>query len=126
MRYYRRNMSSLTPTYIKEERPWGTSELFAKDEGSAVKILRVFPNKRFSLQKHAHRAEHWQVIEGWGTAHVDGEDTTISVGSSIDVPLGSVHRLTGGDEGIAVLEIITGAYDENDIERLEDDFGRTN
>lgn len=122
VRYYIGSMP--LPHYYKEERPWGSFERFTENDVSTVKILHVAPGKRFSLQKHAKRAEFWRCIEGSGVATIDGVETPLSVGNEVLIPIGATHRLTAGNEGIAVLEIITGEYDENDIERLEDDFGR--
>lgn len=116
---------SLLPNYDHEERPWGSPERFTKNETTTVKILHVLPNKRFSLQKHAHRSEFWRVIEGGGTVQIGDTIKEVAVGDEVLVPQGELHRLTGGPNGIKVLEIIFGDYDENDIERLEDDFGRS-
>lgn len=123
MRYYRESMNPL-PHYDKEERPWGSPERFTANELSTVKILHVLPGKRFSLQKHAQRSEFWRVIEGSGTVTVGDEVREISLGEQVFIPAGTLHRLEGGPQGIKVLEIIRGEYDEGDIERVEDDFGR--
>lgn len=116
---------SLLSYYSDESRPWGTPERFTSNEATTVKILHVLPNKRFSLQKHGERSEYWRVIEGSGTATVGTEDRAVAKGDVVEIPAGTLHRLTGGNEGISVLEISFGEYDENDIERIEDDFGRT-
>lgn len=111
-------------TPYREERPWGSFEQFTHDEPSTVKIIRVNPGARLSLQRHAKRAEFWQVLDGAGTAEVDGTAIPLAPGVRVAIPLGATHRLSGGPDGLAVLEIATGEFDENDIERLEDDFGR--
>lgn len=116
-------MSVLSNRY-HEDRPWGSFERFTDNEPSEVKFLNVAAGKRFSLQRHAKRAEFWKTIKGSGVAEVDGVEYPMEIGSEVEVPLGSTHRLTGGPEGITVLEIALGEFDENDIERLEDDFGR--
>lgn len=113
------------PHYYKEERPWGFFERCVANEVSTVKILHVLPGKRFSLQKHANRSEFWRVVEGSGTVTVGDKERAIVVGDEVFIPKGTLHRLSGGDTGIKVLEIIQGEYDEKDIERVEDDFGRT-
>lgn len=111
--------------HYKEDRPWGSFERFTANEPATVKILHVESGKRFSLQKHAHRAEYWRVIEGSGRATSGDNVRDVIVGDTIEVPVGAAHRLEGGPDGIRVLEIALGAFDEGDIERLEDDFGRT-
>lgn len=114
----------LLPNYDHEERPWGVPERFTANETTTVKILHVLPGKRFSLQKHAHRSEFWRVIRGSGKVTIGEEIRDFSMGDEVMVGTGMLHRLEGGPEGLDVLEIIFGEYDEHDIERLEDDFGR--
>jgi quercetin dioxygenase-like cupin family protein len=46
-------------------------------------------------------------------------------GDEFEIPAGATHRLAGGEEGIVVLELALGEFDESDIERVADDFGRT-
>ena len=116
---------NLLSHHFQEERPWGSFEDFTLNETTTVKILRVSAGKRLSLQKHAQRSEYWKVIEGDGTAQVNEEIIPIKVGDEVQIHVGDLHRLTGGENGIAVLEISFGTFDENDIERVEDDFGRT-
>lgn len=113
-----------TPGYYKEERPWGSFERFTENEVSTVKLLHLAPGKRFSLQTHAKRAEFWRCVAGSGRVTVGDETRGMSVGDEAMVQQGAKHRLEAGPEGITVLEIITGEYDEADITRLSDDFGR--
>lgn len=114
-----------TPNYYNEERPWGSFERFTENEVSTVKLLHIAPGKRFSLQKHAKRAEFWRCIAGSGKVTVGQEVRPMNMGDEVLVPMGTLHRLEGGPEGITVLEIITGEHDEADIERVADDFGRS-
>lgn len=107
-----------------EERPWGSFEQFTAHETSTVKILRISANSRLSLQTHAHRSEYWQVIEGSGIVQLDQESRELAVGDMVEIPVGTAHRLEGGPNGISVLEIALGDFDENDITRLADDYGR--
>ncbi len=117
-------MSHPLHDYIKEERPWGSFERFIHNEPCSVKILRVEAGKRFSLQTHAKREEFWRVIKGYGKATVGDETKDVRTGDEMLIVVGAKHRLEGGAEGIEVLEIAFGEFDENDIVRLEDDFGR--
>jgi mannose-6-phosphate isomerase-like protein (cupin superfamily) len=114
----------LLPNIYNEIRPWGSFERFTLNEMSSVKILRVSAGKRFSLQKHSKRNEYWKIIEGSGIVQVGDILREVVVGDAVEIPIGSLHRLTGGPEGIACLEICTGEFDEEDIVRTEDDFGR--
>ena len=124
MRYYKESMDTVS-NHHQEERPWGGFEQFTLNEPCTVKILHVDADKRFSLQKHAHRTEFWKVLDGDGVLQIGDEIRTIIRGDMVTVPQGTLHRLTGGVQGLRVLEIAYGEFDENDIERVEDDFGRT-
>ena len=115
---------SLLSNHHEEKRPWGFFEQFTLNESTTVKIVHVDAEKELSLQKHAHRSEYWKVIEGNGTAIVGTEAREVNVGNVVEIPQGTLHRLKGGENGVAVLEISFGNFDENDIERVEDDFGR--
>ena len=99
------------------------------EEGRSFKVKRieVLPGKRLSYQKHAQRAEHWFVVEGSAKVTLDGRDITVSAGEAIDIPIGSAHRVENpGAEDLIFIEVQRGNYlGEDDIVRLEDDFGRT-
>ena len=92
-----------------------------------VKRLLVKPGKKLSLQKHHHRAEHWIVVRGTAEVTVDGTVTTLAENQSIYLPLGCVHRLANpGKIELELIEVQTGSYlGEDDIIRIEDEFGRT-
>ncbi len=116
---------SLLANRYHEDRPWGSFDRFTSNEVSTVKFLHVAAGQRFSLQRHAKRAEFWKTIDGNGVASIDGVDHHMNIGDEVEIPVGATHRLTGGPDGITVLEIALGEFDENDIERLEDDYGRS-
>ena len=107
-------------------RPWGRYEILSEARDHKVKRILVSPGKRLSYQRHKFRAEHWFIVTGSGEVTVSGEIRAVSAGDSIDIAIGELHRIsnTGSDELIFV-EVQTGSYfGEDDIERLEDDFGR--
>jgi mannose-6-phosphate isomerase-like protein (cupin superfamily) len=114
----------MLPDYLHDDRPWGGFDQFTHGTPSTVKILSVLPGKRFSLQRHHKRSEFWRVIEGSGTVTIGEENHEVTVGNEVEIFVGTLHRLAGGPNGIKVLEISLGEFDENDIERVEDDFGR--
>ena len=91
-----------------------------------VKRIEVFPGKRLSYQKHARRSEHWFVIQGTARVTLDDNDIIVKKGESIDIALGSKHRVENpGDELLVFVEVQLGDYlGEDDIVRFEDDFGR--
>ena len=107
-------------------RPWGFFESLIQGDRFQVKRLVVTPGKQLSLQKHYHRAEHWVVVNGTARVTRDNEVTIIRENESIYLPLGCVHRLENpGKIPLALIEVQSGAYlGEDDIERLEDTFGR--
>lgn len=111
-----------------DERPWGNYTILDEGESFKVKRIEVLPNKRLSYQLHHRRSEHWYVIQGTAKVTLDGEDHFRSAGESIDIPVGTAHRVENpGLEKMVFIEVQTGDYfGEDDIVRLEDDFGRAN
>lgn len=109
-----------------EERPWGDFQNFVTNEQVTVKIITVEPGQRLSLQRHRHRAEMWQVLDDAPLDITVGDRRwPAKRGEMIWVPLGSVHRM--GNSGTTtgrILEVGFGDFDEDDIERLEDDYSR--
>ena len=95
-------------------------------EGYKVKRIEVLAGKRLSYQKHAQRAEHWFVTQGTAKATLDGKEIIVKKGEAIDIPLGAAHRVENpGEELMVFIEVQQGDYlGEDDIVRLEDDFGR--
>lgn len=109
-----------------DERPWGSYTILGGGEGYQVKQIVVNPQKRISYQRHAHRSEHWFIVSGSGETVLDGNNHDVGPGDSIDVPIGGLHRIgSTGVEPLIFIEVQLGDYlGEDDIERLEDDFGR--
>ena len=107
-----------------EHRPWGTYEVLLDKPDHKVKEIYVKPNHRFSLQYHDHREEHWVIVEGIGTITQGEIESIIRPGEYAYIPKGSIHRLHGGDEGITFIEVQRGICEEDDIIRIEDDYGR--
>ena len=107
-------------------RPWGSYQDI--DEGPRFRVKRIIvrPGGRLSLQRHKYRAEHWVVVRGEAEV-TRGEDiTTLQPDQSVYIPIGEVHRLENkGAEPLHLIEVQTGEYvGEDDIERLEDLYGR--
>jgi len=99
--------------------------VLAVGEGYQVKRLHLEPNQRFSLQRHQQRSEQWLVLAGRGVVRLGGEDITVQTGQVLAVPVTCVHRASAGREGLEILEVQRGSVlREDDIERLEDDYGR--
>ena len=109
-----------------DRRPWGTFTVLDEGDNFKVKRIEVLPGKRLSYQKHAQRAEHWFVVQGTARVTLDDRDMTVSSGEAIDIAVGSAHRVENpGDELLIFVEVQRGSYlGEDDIVRLQDDFGR--
>lgn len=111
---------------IHDERPWGSYTVLDEGDGYKVKRIEVKPGKRLSYQKHARRAEHWMVVQGTARMTLDGREIMLGPGGVVDIPVGAAHRIENpGEQTIIFIEIQRGDYlGEDDIERLQDDFGR--
>ena len=109
-----------------DQRPWGTFTVLDEADGFKVKRIEVFPGKRLSYQKHAQRAEHWVVVQGTARVTLDDRDIIVAAGEAIDIAIGAAHRVENpGRETLVFIEVQRGGYlGEDDIVRLQDDFGR--
>ena len=107
-------------------RPWGTFTVLDEGDNFKVKRIEVLPGKRLSYQKHSQRAEHWFVVKGTAKVTLDDREITVSAGDAIDIAIGSAHRVENpATETLIFIEVQQGGYlGEDDIVRLQDDFGR--
>ena len=112
------------PQPYREQRPWGEFVRFTQGEPSTVKILTVNPGQALSLQYHLNRDEFWHIISGSGFAQIGKERVELAPGSELFVPRRSEHRISAGEEPVVVLEVSFGTFDETDIVRVEDVYGR--
>ncbi|MDQ3089653.1 MAG: phosphomannose isomerase type II C-terminal cupin domain [bacterium] len=117
-------MESFNEPY-RETREWGSFIRFSKNTSSTVKLLTVNAGQAFSLQKHQKREEGWFVISGNGVIQMGEERNDIEVGKTYFIPKETLHRLEAGDEAVVVLEVSFGEFDEKDITRLDDRYGRS-
>lgn len=113
-------------TNERGDRPWGSYTVLDDSATHKVKRIEVLPGKRLSYQRHAHRAEHWFAVHGTGLVTLDGEQRELHPGEAIDIGLGAAHRIENpGAEVLVFVEVQHGeSFAEDDIERLEDDYGR--
>ena len=109
-----------------EERPWGSWHVLDESDGFKVKRIHVLPHRRMSYQTHAHRSEHWVVVKGTATCILDDVESLVPTGGYVDVPKGAKHRIANAQgEELVIVEVQLGPYTgEDDIVRLEDDYGR--
>ena len=112
----------------KEERPWGSFEHLLDTDYCKVKEIIVKPNQRLSYQYHHERTEHWVVVQGEATVTLDDEEYEYHKGDVVEIPVGTKHRVENKfDKDLIFIETQTGNYfGEDDIVRIEDDYGRNN
>jgi mannose-1-phosphate guanylyltransferase/mannose-6-phosphate isomerase len=108
-------------------RPWGSFTVLEDAHDCKVKRLVVKPGGVLSLQRHQHRSEHWTVVAGEAKVRVGDEERIYHANETVEIPVGSLHRLENpGKDDVHIIEVQTGTYfGEDDIERLEDVYGRT-
>ena len=112
-----------------DRRPWGNYTILDEGDDFKVKRIEVLPNKRLSYQSHRRRAEHWFVVRGTAKVTLNDREIIVKTGEAVDIAVGDKHRVANPDseELLIFIETQTGDYfGEDDIERYDDDFGRTN
>jgi mannose-6-phosphate isomerase len=113
------------PEPLTSERPWGRFTQYCLNEPATVKIIEVKAGSELSLQRHRHRAELWVPLDPTLQVEVDGRVWQPVVDELVWIPAGATHRLSApGTEGGRILEVGFGHFDEGDIERLSDRYGR--
>ena len=107
-----------------ENKPWGSYEVLLDEPNYKVKRIVVDAYQRFSLQYHKHREEHWVIVGGSGTVEIKGREFLAIMRSHWVVLPRETHRATAGPDGLVFIETQTGNCYEEDIVRLDDDYGR--
>lgn len=108
-------------------RPWGSWRTLLEAPGYKVKEIDVKPGCRVSLQRHTRCSED-RIVAGGRARVTRGEDTVhLGSGESVYLPCGIVHHMENvGEELLRIIEVQIGDYlGEDDIERLEDDWRRS-
>jgi mannose-6-phosphate isomerase-like protein (cupin superfamily) len=115
-----------TETVERTQRPWGWYETVSEVSGNKIKRIQVAPGQQLSLQKHSQRAEHWVVTQGTARITLDDKVFDLTIGQHCDIAIGQVHRLANLTDGVVeIVEVQFGSYlGEDDIVRLQDDYGR--
>ncbi|MEK9150134.1 MAG: phosphomannose isomerase type II C-terminal cupin domain [Candidatus Desantisbacteria bacterium] len=108
-----------------DERPWGRWDILDEGEGFKVKRLIVKPDNRLSLQFHHHRSENWVVAKGEAVVTLSNKIINLKEAEHIFIEKEAVHRLENkGREDLVVIEVQNGQCLEDDLTRIEDDYGR--
>ena len=113
-------------SHPRVHRPWGAFTDIERGGRFKVKRLVVKPGGRLSLQRHKHRTEHWVVVEGTATVVNGDKEFSLQRDQSTYIDAGAVHRLENRtDQSLHLIEVQVGDYlEEDDIERLQDDYKR--
>jgi mannose-6-phosphate isomerase-like protein (cupin superfamily) len=106
------------------ERPWGSFRQLTHNSLSTVKVHRVKSGEETSWQSHNKRSEFWHIVSGDGMVHIEDKKYNIAPGDEYNAPVGVKHRWVAGPSGIILVEVATGDFDEEDIIRYEDKYGR--
>ncbi len=116
-------MTTLLKPY-KEERPWGNFIKFSTNQVSTVKLITVNAQSALSLQSHTLRDEFWHIISGEGTITIEDEKIFAKAGDNFSIARQKKHRVETSSSALVFLEIALGEFDENDIMRFDDIYGR--
>ena len=106
------------------KKPWGEFRQFTLNEKSTVKILTIKPKQAFSLQSHKNRKEFWYFLDNPAKVTIGNKKIRTKKGSEITIKPNQNHRIEALSKPVNVLEISFGNFDEKDIKRLEDKYGR--
>jgi len=115
-------MEEFKPFTVK--RPWGEFRQLTHNSLSTVKVHRIKPGEENSWQSHTKRAEFWHIVSGSGSILVEDKKYGVSSGDEYSAKVGEKHRWIAGPEGMILVEVATGDFDEEDITRYEDKYGR--
>jgi len=107
-----------------DERPWGCFRQYTLNEPTTVKLITVDPRSSLSLQWHRDRDELWIVLDDGLEIQVGEDITAAAAGDEFFISRGTMHRVRAGASGGRFVEICFGTFDEDDIERVEDAYGR--
>lgn len=106
-------------------KPWGYYEDIFRSQTIVIKKIVIHAQQRLSLQKHEKRCEYWGIEEGRGKLQIGDWESDLLPSNSVYIPKGTIHRVTNvGDSNLVIYETQIGICDEDDIIRLEDQYGR--
>ena len=106
------------------EKPWGNEEIFTENELSTVKLIRVHLGGKLSLQKHQNREEFWKIMEGNPLVTIGDQKIEAKKDDTFFIKKEEAHRIEAPTNEVVFLEISFGSFDEEDIVRIEDAYGR--
>ena len=123
----KKEKSSLRSTLGKrkrEVRPWGQFERFTLNEISTVKIITVKPKQKLSVQYHYKRREFWRFLDNPARVTLGKKTFVVKKDDEVIIPRKAIHSIEALSKPVRFLEIALGKFDEKDIVRVEDKYGR--
>lgn len=125
-RFYIQNNIKNIMEFLNHEintKPWGMFELFVKNKSCSIKILYLNRNQCTSLQYHNYRNEFWKILKGKVEVVYGKQKLILKEGDIFFIQKRRKHRIIAKMNS-EILEISFGYYDEDDVKRLEDKYGR--
>ena len=113
-------------------RPWGEYQVLLDSPFCKVKMITVKPGGQLSYQSHKYRSETWTVVQGMAGYTLNGSDSVLMEQNTLYIPEGAKHRIRNintvqDNKDMIFIEVQhsnAGIFDESDIIRYEDDYGR--
>ncbi len=109
---------------MKVKKPWGDFINIWREKGFNIKIINVKPSSRLSLQSHKKRDEVWFILKGTLYCQIENKVSKMKKCVGYLIPKNRKHRLIAKKESGEIIEISFGKFDERDIFRYKDDYGR--
>lgn len=106
------------------KKPWGGEKHFVFNKKCTVKILTVKPKQMLSLQYHRKRKEMWYFLTD-GYIQIGLQKRKVRKGEIIWIKKKQAHRIFSKNKKVELLEISFGKFDQKDIVRMEDKYGRS-
>ena len=105
-------------------KPWGSYKVVFDRNDFVVKYICIDKGERLSLQRHKNRSENWVVLKGHPVVTKGSSKLKLGPEDSIYIPTGEIHRIEAAHDDVRIIEVQHGICDEDDIESIEDDYGR--
>jgi mannose-6-phosphate isomerase len=106
------------------KRPWGQFDQFTQNETTTVKVISINPNSSLSLQYHNNRKEFWCILFGFPIVIIGERKTNAKPGDEFMIEKKELHQIESQNGVVQFLEIAYGDFDEDDIVRIKDKYGR--
>lgn len=109
---------------LSVKRPWGQFEQFTQNEKTTIKVISINIDSSLSLQYHNHRTEFWRILSGFPLVTINEKKIEAKPGDEFTITQKELHQIEAKDEPVQFLEISYGDFDEADIVRVKDEYGR--